>query len=283
MRLPCSPTLAAAYYRWRLGQEAFSPNRYVWWQTNPGETPAHAPLPVGVRLIALAAVAVAAGFGDGRARFAVATMAVTSFAFPQEYFGFLRYVPWTCLAPILAVCAMGRLSVRLVRPGVVDACALLVAGGMAVPSVFHGALAIENGWAMRRLLVEDPPRTLRCCLYTGEMAERFLAGRHALDWETFGHPSDIVMLNLRLLAREEPALWGARVARLAPEETAAWRNGPSGEFFLPKGYDLARWSFNDKVRRLPSRGVRFLAYPLVVAHAYGVILPRMLWARVRGL
>ena len=282
-----SPWLAARYYEWRLGRGDFAPNRYVWWQTNPEACEA-APLPAGERWGLLAAFAAVALFGGRRLRFVWVAAAVGLFAFPAVYFGFLRYAPWVALVKALGVAATADWAARRLpkagRAAVWGALALAV-GVVGGRAALYAAIQIDQAEQMREVLRRSPPKVLRMCMYGGDRSLE-AAARHgypSIDPATFGDRSQIVLLNLRLLTRQVPALRGAEVRRMSLEELAVFPPGPNEEFRMGPDYDPKAWSGWARNAANPNRLARYLNYPALVLRAYFVSLPGNVLARLEGL
>lgn len=280
-----SPWLAACYYEWKLGRGEFRPQCYVWRQTNPKGREA-SPLTASARWGLLAAFMAVALFGGRRLRFVWVAAAVGIVAFPTSYLGFSRYVPWLALVKALGVVVTAEWAVRRLpkagRTAVWGVLALAVAaigGGAAL----YASIQIAQTETMRKVLRAAPPKVL--CNYGGAIPRDLSVrlGYPPINPETFGDPFRIVLLNLRLLSRQEPALKGAEVRRIRPEEVETLPVGPNGEFRMGPDYVPAEWSGWTRNAANPSRLARYLNYPALVLRSYFVSLPRNVLARLGEL
>lgn len=150
-------------------------------------------------------------------------------------------------------------------------------------TVLYVSILIAQAETMREVLRAAPPKVL--CNYGGlvplDLSER--QEWPTIDPATFGDRFRIALLNLRLLSRQEPALKGAEVRRIRPEEVETLPSGPNGEFRMGPDYDPAEWSGWTRNAANPSRLARYLNYPALVLRTYFVSLPRNVLARLGGL
>lgn len=286
-----SPKMVAFYYKWKLGQEEFKPSLYLWSLSNP-EPGANAPLTFATRVGLLASFVIVALVGGRRFRFVWIGAFFALVCFPTPCLGFLRYVPWIVLLPALALALvfarLAQRKVRVVRIAAWMLFCMIVAGGVFKPMMM-GAVSLEEAEAMRKVMKSELPPMLSHRIGGGKAkqwakcypeSQPLLA--LAADSMTFGEESKICLLNLRLMTRQVAELNDKELYVISRAEAEKCPVAPSGEFLLPpdyKGLVETSWARN---ARLPNRIQRLLNYPVMVARAYCVVLPRSLWERIRA-
>lgn len=283
-----SPTLARAYYNWKLHREDYAPNRYVWRQGHENynsKSNPNTPLQTKTRLLLLMAFVTVAMLGGRRLRFVWITAGVGLLCVPTAYLGYLRYAPWLAGIKALAVCSVfvwanTRLP-RSARPLLWGAVGVMALPFM-VKQLLLAAIMFDQTSAVHACLRESPPKALYACLYSGEIAERYARKEHCTDTAIFGHPSHVPLVNLRLLCRQAPELIHAKVRPLAVQEEADYPPFPNGEFRMEKGFSLVPFSEHARVVSNPDRKVRLLSYPGFILRTFLCTAPRLLWKRLGG-
>ncbi len=265
-----SPAVGRAYYNWKLGKEDFAPSRNPWNQDVPEDHPT-VPMLATTRWQLLLAFALVALVGGKRLRFIWMCMAIALFCFPTVYLGYLRYTPWVVGIYALAICCGCGYILKAVRErkmgvrGMLVGCATVVLlGGVIVregPTLLRGAVFLNGQQRLNDYLASlaCPPETL------------FVK-------QEFGHPE----ASLRLLTRQVPQLRGADVQVLPPELAQTWKPSVCLEFQLPPRVNGEEDAVA-QIQNLPERRERWVHYPLFMARAYAVTLPKLVWARVKSL
>lgn len=291
-----SPWLVQTYYKWKLGKETFAPNCYVWEQQYPGgysETLAPrmltSPLPSVTRWKMLAFFFLFFVFVKRGLRIIGGFILVGMIAFPTPYLGFLRYVPWINLIPILTVCAVAdRLwkfphGVKWSIAGLV----FLINGRWFFQMFVGGAIAIEAEARWEKFL-NAPPPILYACVYERNNAARFLNGTHSVNVKdaeslrVMGHPSRVGVLGVKLLCRQERRLNGVEVRPAAVEEEEKYPQfEQSGIRYDPMEWELPRAAYEEIVFE-PDRVKRGCALVCFALKAYTQTLPQLLWSRLGG-
>lgn len=231
-----SPMLTQAYYKWKLDQESFAPNRYVWEQGHPGgysgnleERRFTAPFPNGMRWKILLSYILFFILAKRELRLLGFFILAAMFAFPTPYLGYLRYVPWQCIIHIMVVCLIANYALRfsnLIKWGI-GGVLLLVSSHQLYQSFVGGAIHIENE-IRNEAFFNYPHKAFYACHYDKANAERFLAGTHSVNvndaksLHDFGDPSMIDILNIRLLCRKDKRLTGIEIEPVPVENVDAY-------------------------------------------------------------
>lgn len=252
-----SPRLARAYYAWKLDRPDFKPWCRVWAQGSGADGTQPTTLPE--RLILSAAFALLLALGGRGACFVAALGVIGVVAFPPAYVGYLRYVPWIWVMPILAVGALAVAAARKWRPAGY-AIAGTAAAGALLKGLFFAAIPIDHAFELKAAL-RDPGLA---ALYRAE--------------ETATNANALL-----LLWRQTPAL------RDLPLLDADAPHPRKRDFGLPylaaalKPGAEPPISYHRSVTRQSSRTQRYLRYLLFVPRTYALALPRLVWWRLGDL
>lgn len=279
-----SQSLAAAYYRRKLGQEIFAPRRSPWSQGGEDGFESAGPTKLGDRLALLFPLAIVFLLG-GRAERVLGVLVVAgALAVPTPMLGYLRYVPWVWFVWPLALGAFARRA-SMPWPRRVGLAVATVA--LAVPLI-KGALsvaaAVDAAYAAQLALREAPPRVVYGYYSGGLKVNSLEEVDRLVPAATFGNPLRTSLCNLRLLCRQTPALRTAEVRALERfgEAREQWPTFPGGEFKVAPGTDLQRFSLFAANAAQSDRRRRLAAYPRILFETVLLRFPRLLLWRLSG-
>lgn len=279
-----SQSLAAAYYRWKLGQATFAPRRSPWSQGGADGFESAGPTTLRNRLALSLPLAVILLLGGWVERTLGVMVAAGTLAVPTPMLGYLRYVPWVWFVWPLALGAFAR---RVTTPWSLRAGLTLTTVALAVPlakGVLSATLAVDMAYAAHLALREAPPRVVYG-YYSGGLEVNALKEVYRLiPEEVCGNPLRTSLCNLRLLCRQTPALRSAevRVLERFGEARDQWPTFPSGEFKVAPGMDFQRFSLFAANAARPDRRQRLAAYPRMFLEVAFIRFPRLLLWRLVG-
>lgn len=281
-----SPTLAQWYYRWRLGQDRFAPNRPVWAVMGDDGYASVTPIRPRTRWMFLALVAVALAFGRMPERWVTAMVVVGLLAIPTAMIGYVRYTSWMWFVAPLAVCVVGRWS--LARPSWIRRCLL---GGTTIalaPAILRCALGLtaqaDSAYRAYALLRACPPSVIYA--YDSmtsdedvEVVRQRAAHMNAGDW------AQTALCNLRLLCRQEPRLRQAEVRCLDGYGSALerWPLFPGGVFRVVPDALAGHEGVFERNARNPDRVRRLARYPALLCQVWFRRVPCLIAWRLEEL
>lgn len=282
-----SEGLAAAWYRWRLGQETFAPRQQTWFQGGAYGRESGSPTRQRLRIILLASVAVVLLLGARHERSLLVLPLCALAAVPSEMVGFMRYEPWHIFLPLLAFEVLTRERRSGVMRWVMAAGCLCFLGAIGEKSVKLCRsvwVAIDERWAVEKLLDNAPPKVLYAYDSESEWYSLNQINASRAHIRLFGHPLHTGLTNLRLLAEMEPRLADAQIVILErfQEDLERFPIFLTREFRLDP--ELGEQQFNARLllsrkelRKFGKRRQsRFIAY-LKIAF---VRVPVLLWRRI---
>ncbi len=278
-----SPTLATTYYQWRLGQETFAPNRYVWWQAHAEGGYQTTPLNTRDRLTLLFSFLIVA-FAGKRFRFIAVAALLGTLCIPTCYLGFTRYISWVAGVILFAKLILLNLACTIIyrywRSPLVWA---VICCGVALWHLRHMplslAVTIDTSYTLRSYLKETPPKKLYCFLFSKEWLARTTPdGQYFASPETFGLPSQTPQNDLRLLCETFAPLKNTTVHPLTLDEEADYKHLCDTAMRVAPGTPLPETELS-KISSLPNRKERLMRYPFYMLKVYTITLPKLMWGR----
>lgn len=277
-----SPSLAKAYYRWKLGKETFVPMGWTWVQ---GGT-VGAPMLGTTRGPLLICFVILFLLGGRVERLMGAGLVLGLFLMPTVMLGYLRYVLWVWFSALLAVHAATGVSPRVRWLGYGATLAVIVA---LLPSFLRAAMhmtaQIDVAYARDRILKAHPE------LPVYGWAPK---PKEEIDWAALGldEPRELyydtdrfATANLRLLRRQDPRMAGT-VVREHGADGPDWDHLDSfpGEIFLvPTDVGVERYSIFQAIVKDSTKVERIRQYPMMAVRVWFGRFPTLCWERLRGV
>lgn len=258
-----SPTLTRNYYEWKTDNPGFMPACHVWGQVNrrPGGTVS--PVSSATYVLFILSVIIILTLGKS-ARFPLLLCVIALFCIPTPYLGYLRYTPWVgVLHGLAAGIVVHQLCIHIRNrlPRFLVGFGLLFLG-LSVPLLWLAAMINH------RYEIEEVLRT--------PGIEAIVLADAKDRWG-----------NTRLLCLQTPALQDVII--LTPDAIPPEINERLRTFSLPSFQAILKPGTQPlpplyrRITALPNKRQRYLRYPGLLLHTYGIYLPKLVWWRITGL
>lgn len=277
-----SPSLAVAYYRWKLDRETFVPMGETWSQHGELGSPQRA----ATRIPLLICFAILLLLGGRLERLMGISLTIGLLLMPTVMLGYMRYIPWIWFSALLALHAATGVSPRIRWLGYGAVPVVIVA---LLPTflrtVTQASAQIDAAYAADRLLQARPDLPVYCWIPLPDKASIVDSHEPPTQATVYYDPNHFGLAHLRLLCRQDPRLTRAVVRDdiLTPPLYETLVNFPGMPFLVPRETDAERYSLFESIAKEPSLSRRIRQYPAMVLDVWLVRFPSLLWERLCSL